>query len=120
VCRLIQQIGRNLSKVRQLESILRLVTKMNNPWVRIGFDAWSLGLEASSVIGLRALKIAAGGPAAEAETRRMFVEKIEAGWAIQGKALTGALGLTPHSATMRTLAHYRRKVRSNQRRLAER
>jgi hypothetical protein len=93
---------------------------MKNPWVRIGFDAWSLGLEASSVIGLRALKVAAGGPAAEAETRRMFVEKIEAGWAIQGKALTGAFGLTPHGTTMRTLAHYRRKVRSNQRRLAER
>jgi hypothetical protein len=101
------------------ENILRLVTEMKNPWVRIGVEAWSLGLEASSVIGLRALKIAAGGASAAAETRLMFVEKIEAGWAIQGKALTGALGLTAHGATARTLAHYRRKVRSNQRRLAE-
>ena len=95
------------------------MTEMKNPWVRIGVEAWSLGLKASSVIGPRALKIAAGGASAAAETRLMFVEKIEAGWAIQGKALTGALGLTAHGATARTLAHYRRKVRSNQRRLAE-
>jgi hypothetical protein len=93
---------------------------MKNPWVRIGFDAWSLGLEASSVIGLRLMKIAAGGAAAEEETRLMLREKFEAGWAIQGKAMTGALGVTPHSATTRTLAHYRKKVRSNQRRLAAR
>ena len=96
---------------------LRLVAAMKNPWVRIGFDAWSLGLEASSVIGLRLLKMAAGGAAAETETRLMFREKFEAGWAIQGKAMTGALGLTPQSATTRTLAHYRAKVRSNRRRL---
>jgi hypothetical protein len=27
-----------------------------NPWLRLGFDAWALGLEASTVIGLRTLK----------------------------------------------------------------
>jgi hypothetical protein len=92
---------------------------MKNPWVRIGLDAWSLGFEASSVIGLRVLKIAAGGPAAEAETRLMFREKLDAGWTLQVKALTGALGVTAHGATARTLALYRRKIRSNQRRLTE-
>jgi hypothetical protein len=91
---------------------------MKNPWVRFGLDAWSLGLEASSVIGLRALKIAAGGAAADAESRLMITEKLEAGWDLQTKALTGALGLTPQIAASRTLAHYRRKVRSNHRRLA--
>jgi hypothetical protein len=93
---------------------------MKNPWARIGFETWSLGLEASSVIGLRLMRIASGGAAAEAETRLMLREKVEAGWAIQGKAMTGALGVTPHSATTRSLAHYRKKVRSNQRRLAAR
>lgn len=92
---------------------------MKTPWVRIGFNAWSLGFEASSVIGLRLMKIAAGGAAGEAETRLMFREKFEAGWTIQGKVLTGALGQTLQTATARTLAHYRRKVRSNQRRLAK-
>ena len=92
---------------------------MRNPWFRIGVDAWMLGIEASSVIGLRAFKIAAGGVAAEAEARLMINEKIEAGWALQGAALSGALGLTAHRATARTLVHYRRKVRANQRRLAK-
>jgi hypothetical protein len=92
---------------------------MKNSWLRIGFDAWSLGVEASAVIGLRALKIAAGGAPGEAETRLMFTEKIEAGLALQVKALNGALGLTAHRATATTLAHYRRKVRANHRRLAK-
>jgi hypothetical protein len=83
---------------------------MKNPWVRIGTNSWSLALEASSVIGLRALKIASGGRAAEAETRLMVREKCEAGWAIQGKALAGNLGWTANAATSRILPHYRRKV----------
>jgi hypothetical protein len=65
-----------------------------NPWFRTGFYAWSLGLEASSVIALRTLKIAARGVAAEAETRRMVSEKLETGLALQALALTGGLGLT--------------------------
>jgi hypothetical protein len=93
---------------------------MKNPWVRIALSAWALGFEASSVIGLRVMKIAAGGPAAEAETRLMFREKFQAGLAIQGKVLSGALGKTAHTATSRALAHYRRKVRSNRRRLTAR
>ena len=32
-------------------------------------------------------------------------------------ALTGGLGLRPHRAAAKTLMHYRRKVRANQRRL---
>ena len=88
-----------------------------NPWLRIGFGAWSLGLEASSVIALRMLKIASGGKGGEAEARRMVNEKIEAGLSLQTKALTGGLGITPHSAATKTLAHYRRKVRANRRRL---
>ena len=90
-----------------------------NPWFRTGFYAWSLGLEASSVIALRTLKIAARGVAAEAETRRMVSEKLETGLALQALALTGGLGLTAHSAATKTLAHYRRKVRANRRRLAK-
>jgi len=90
-----------------------------NPWLRIGMDAWSLGLEASSVIGLRTLKIAAGGPAAEAEAQRMVSEKVDAAMALQIKAMTGGLGFTPPGAAAKTLAHYRRKVRANRRRLSK-
>jgi hypothetical protein len=90
-----------------------------NPWVRSGFDAWSLGVEASSVIALRMLKIGSGGEAAETEVRLMVSEKIAAGFALQAMALTGGLGLTPHGATRKALAHYRGKVRANRRRLAK-
>ena len=89
------------------------------PWLRIGADAWMLGMEASSVIGLRTMKIAAGGPGAEVESRRMVAEKLEAGLAWQTMAMTGALGFTPSGAAAKTLAHYRRKVRANRRRLAK-
>ncbi len=91
-----------------------------NPWIRLAFDTWSLGLEASSVVLSRTMKIAAGGSAAETEARRMVSEKIDAGLALQAMAFTGGLGLTPESAASKTLAHFRRKVRANRRRLAKR
>ena len=84
---------------------------MGNPWMRLGMNAWALGLESSAVIGLRTLKIAAGGAEAEAETRRMVWEKMER------MAFAGGLGATPQRAAARTVAHYRRKVRANRRRL---
>ena len=78
-----------------------------NPWFRFGVNAWSLGIDASSVIALRTLKIAAGGVAAEVEARRMVSEKIEAGLALQALALTGGLGLTASSVATKMLTHYR-------------
>jgi hypothetical protein len=90
-----------------------------NPWARLTMDAWALGFEASAVIGLRTLKLAAGGPAAQAEAERMVSEKVAAGLALRQRALTGGLGYSPASATAKTLAHYRRKVRANRRRLSK-
>jgi hypothetical protein len=48
----------------------------------------------------------------------MVSEKIEAGLALQALALTGGLGQTSDSAPKKMVAHYRRKVRANRRRLA--
>lgn len=92
---------------------------MPNPWFHACYDAWALSLEASSVIVLRSMKIAAGGAASEAEAGRMVREKIDAGLALQALALTGGLGTTAHGAARKALAHYRRKVRANIRRLAK-
>jgi hypothetical protein len=94
-----------------------MARRRGNPWIGIGFDTWRLGLEASAVIGLRTWKIAAGGAAGQAEAERMVSEKIAAGLELQALAATGGLGLTPASASAKTLAHYRRKVRANRRRL---
>ena len=90
-----------------------------NPWFGIGWDAWRLGMEASAVIGLRTLKIAQGGAAGQAEAERMVSEKLKAGLELQALALTGGLGATPASASARTLAHYRRRVNANRRRLSK-
>ena len=90
-----------------------------NPWVGIGLDAWRLGLEASAVVGLRTLKLAQGGATAAAEAELMVREKLAAGVELQALALRGGLGLSPASASTRTLAHYRRKVLANRRRLAK-
>lgn len=79
----------------------------------------ALGAEAASVIGLRSLKIATGGPAADAEAGLMVREKLEAAWDLHRLAMTGALGLTAPRIAAKTLAHYRRRVRSNRRRLAK-
>ena len=95
------------------------MTRKRNPWIGVGLSAWSLGLEASAVIGLRTMKIAAGGAGGEAEARLMVREKIDVGLALQTLALTGGLGFSPHGATAKTLSHYRRKVRANQRRLSK-
>lgn len=90
-----------------------------NPWFGVGWDAWSLGVEAAQVIALRSMTIAWGGQAADTEAHRMVSEKVEAGLALQAMALTGQLGLTADSASRKTLAHYRRKVRANRRRLTK-
>jgi hypothetical protein len=90
-----------------------------NPWFRAGLHAWLLTGEASLVIALRTMRIAAGGAAAQAEARRMISEKIDAAAALQLLAITGGLGSTAQSGTSRTLAHYRRRVRANRRRLVK-
>ncbi|TWB40453.1 hypothetical protein [Nitrospirillum pindoramense] len=90
-----------------------------NAWMRNGFDSWLLGVEALQVITLRTLKLAAGGAAAQTEAQRMVNEKIAAGLDLQMRALTGGLGVTADGATAKVLAHYRRKVRANRRRLSK-
>ena len=89
-------------------------------WYQIGLNAWDLGVEASAVVALRALKLMEGGIAAEAESRRMIEEKFRAAVELQTKLVAGALQTTPHAAVDRTLKHYRRKVRANRRRLSRR
>ena len=91
--------------------------RRRNPWVGLSLDAWALSAEASAVIGLRMMKLVAGGVAAEAEAQRMVSEKVEAALALQALALRGGLGVTTHGAAAKSIAHYRRKVRANRRRL---
>lgn len=89
-------------------------------WFAIGWDTWMLGAEAALVIGLRSATLALGGANAHREARRMVIEKAEAG-AMLGMALaTGRLGSSAETVSRRTLAHYRRRVRANRKRLSGR
>ncbi|KRA84646.1 hypothetical protein ASD76_06300 [Altererythrobacter sp. Root672] len=87
-------------------------------WLNLGFDAWVLGVEASTVIALRASKAAMGGDADGREARRMINEKVTAAIELQTAFLTGRLGTDPASATKRVVRKYTRKVRANRRRLS--
>lgn len=95
------------------------MARRKDPWTSLAFDTWSLGLEASSVIGLRMMKLAAGGAAAQAEAQRMVSEKATAGMMLPMLAATGQLGATGPAIASKSLAHLRRKVRANRRRLSK-
>ena len=79
-------------------------------------SAW-LAAEAQVVVALRLFKLAAGGPAAEAEYRRMIGEKWHAAAAVQRDWLLQVASGRGHAAPGRTLGAYRRRVRANRRRL---
>lgn len=90
-----------------------------NPWFELGMDAFALGVEAQAVVALRMMKFAAGGPAAASEATQMISEKLIAAAEIQAKVANGLLSGTSHLTPARTVAHYRRKVRANRRRLSK-
>ena len=68
---------------------MRKRSRARSSWLAVWGDACSLGFEASSVIGLRAMKLAIGGKAADTEAQRMVSEKIEASLALQAKVMSG-------------------------------
>lgn len=86
------------------------------PWMRASTEFWLLGIEAWSVMALRMMKIAGGGPRGEAEFGRMFTEKMTAAAELQAR-LTGGMSLTPLDGARTTIRHYRRKVAANSKRL---
>jgi hypothetical protein len=83
---------------------------MSRNWLRLTRDAILLGVEAQRVIGLRWMKFARGGHAAETEAVRMFAEKTtalaEAGMTLARGGSAGAV-----------IRRYRTHVRANKRRL---
>jgi hypothetical protein len=84
-----------------------------NAWLKLGVDAWTLGLQATHVIGLRTARIASGGPAAALEAWLMLSEKWHAATEIQADLLTRGPDASPVATTRRALAVYKRKVAAN-------
>lgn len=81
---------------------------------------WNLAIDASTVMTMRAAKLAQGGAAAAAEANLMVAEKVEAAAAAQIALMTGKLGRTPATMQRKLARHYGMKVRANRRRLARR
>ncbi|HOZ27090.1 MAG TPA: hypothetical protein PLH23_03700 [Hyphomonadaceae bacterium] len=77
-----------------------------------------LGVEASSVITARVMKVAAGGESAQRELELMIVEKAQAGAQLQTKLAKLGPRASPTTALDTTLRHYRRKVTANRVRLS--
>jgi hypothetical protein len=87
-------------------------------WLDLTMDSWRLAAESQAVIGLRMAKLAAGDPASAHEVQLMISEKMQAAAQVQTQMLADTLTGSGHLATRRALAHYRRKVRANRRRLS--
>jgi len=82
-------------------------------WWKLSTDLALAAFEVQRVIALRLMKLAAGGPAADREARRMVAEKIAAS---AEAAATLAAGGSPEAVLRRT----RTIMRANQRRLTRR
>jgi hypothetical protein len=86
-----------------------------NDWFAVG----ALALESQGVIAMRLMKIAAGGPEADAEYECMMTEKFTAGSAALSAAtaaLAGGQGI--EAAARLALAPIQHRVRANHRRLS--
>ena len=90
---------------------------MMNPWPKLMTDATLLWIDSCAVMTLRAMRLAAGGPAAAREAQRMTGEKAEAAFEFAG-AIAGGRVRTPAAATRKAISVTGRRVRANRRRLS--
>ena len=88
-----------------------------NPWFDLSMDTFMLGLESQSVIGLRLLKAAMGGEAAQREAALMVAEKAQAVVDVHLVLAKSAIAGQAHLGPSRAVALFRRRVQANRRRL---
>ena len=96
------------------------MSRSTNSWFGLAFNTFQLGLEAQTVVGLRLAKIAQGDPAAWGEAHLMVAEKAQSMAELQARVLLSALAGGPALTPRAAVAHYRKKVRANRRRLSRR
>ncbi|WP_379510304.1 hypothetical protein [Novosphingobium bradum] len=87
-------------------------------WISLAAESALLACDGAAVIGLRLARLARLDGAALAEARLMVEEKVESAADLHWRALTGALGTSPHAVASASLAFYRGKVAANRRRLS--
>ena len=87
-------------------------------WPELAIEGWVLGAEMSAVIWLRSLRMMTGGRLATREAERMVGEKIAAAMGLVPAIMAGGIGQSAEEATGRAMAHYRKPVLANRRRLS--
>ena len=87
-------------------------------WPELAIEGWVLGAEMSAVIWLRTLRMMTGGRLATREAERAVSEKITAAMTLVPTIMAGGVNQSAEDATGRAIAHYRRPVRANRRRLS--
>lgn len=94
---------------------------MRNSLPSIYFDLFRLGCESSLVVGLRMMTFAGGGARATSEAQLMMVEKMQAAAMVMlNSTFAVAGGKSAETIGRSAIAHYRRKVVANRKRLLRR
>ena len=89
-------------------------------WFGLWTDCMHLGFETQTVVGLRLMKLALGGAAAQAETRLMVMEKSNAAADALKEIVLGLAAGRGDRAPAKLVGLYRRRVRANRKRLTRR
>ncbi len=79
-------------------------------WRRLARDMTLLSMESQLVIGLRMVRLMAGGTEAQVEAQRMVAEKVD-------QLAKASLSLATGGTAQSVCTGYRRRVRANARRL---
>lgn len=87
-------------------------------WLTIGMETWFLAAEATAVVMLRSAALSMGGRPAYREAQLMVTEKAEAHAELGMALAAGKLGSNAESVTRGAVEHYRKRVRTNRKRLS--
>jgi hypothetical protein len=77
-----------------------------------------LGIEASSGIAARVVKMSTGANASQREVQLMIAEKAEAALQLQTRLANLGMDAAPETVVATALRHYRKKVTANRARLS--
>lgn len=93
---------------------------MFNAWLALTFQTAQLGLDAQRVVALRLMRLSGGGAAGATEARLMVADKMAALSEAQFAAAAAVLTGDGHKLANKVLRVFRKRVRANRNRLANR
>ena len=93
---------------------------MFNAWLALTFQTAQLGLDAQRVVALRLMRLSGGGAAGATEARRMVADKMAALSEAQFAAAAAVLTGDSHRLADKVLRVFKKRVRANRNRLANR